>query len=110
MLEIGGLAGYSATNFIAAMAAAGGQPGQPGGCGVMYTVDIRPVTPVAPNHRIIIKNALDLVPADVDDQPLDLLELDLAPRRDRLVAVAHARQDDADRGRAQLAHDVDLPG
>ena len=44
-----------------------------------------------------------------DRQAFDLLEHDLAARRDGLVAVAHARQDDADRLRAQLAHDVDLP-
>jgi hypothetical protein len=32
-----------------------------------------------------------------DGQPLDLVELDLAARADRLVAVAHPRQDHADR-------------
>ena len=36
------------------------------------------------------------------------MEHDLAAQRDLLVAVAHARQDHADRLRAQLAHDVDL--
>ncbi len=36
------------------------------------------------------------------------MEHDLAAGRDGLVAVAHARQDDADRLRAALAHDVDL--
>ena len=48
------------------------------------------------------------VPAD--RQALDLVELDLRAGRDLLVAVAHAGQDDADRLRAALAHDVDLAG
>ena len=45
-----------------------------------------------------------------DDQALDLLELDFAAGGDRLIAVAHAGQNDADRLGAQFAHDVDLAG
>ena len=44
VLELGGLHGYSATNFLAAL----GQQG-----GVVYTVDILPQTKLAPNHVII---------------------------------------------------------
>ena len=58
ILEIGGLAGYSAKNFIESMVTVDG---------VLYTVDIDPNCPqIAPNHKVIIKNALDLTIADTD--------------------------------------------
>ncbi len=69
VLEIGGLSGYSARNFVAAIQASG--PGS-----VLYTVDLNPVPVVAANHRVIVKNALDMVAADVDGQPLDLVFFD----------------------------------
>ena len=66
ILEIGGLHGYSATNFIKAMPPDG----------VMYTVDIMPVTPVAPNHRVLLKDAMHLTKADTDGMPLDMVFFD----------------------------------
>src|SRR5713101_5118895 len=42
--------------------------------------------------------------AAADDQAFHLVELDLAARGDRLVAVTHARQDHANRLRAEFAH------
>ena len=69
ILEIGGLSGYSARNFLAAMDRSG--PGA-----VLYTVDLNPVPVVGPGHRVIVKNALHLTAADVDDLPLDLIFFD----------------------------------
>src|SRR5207244_6793771 len=40
----------------------------------------------------------------------DLVEHDLAANRDRLIAVAHAGQNHADRLRTELAHHVNLAG
>lgn len=69
ILEIGGLEGYSGKNFLQAMKNA------PGG-GVLYTVDLNPVPVLASNHKVIIKNALDINQEDVDNQPLDLIFFD----------------------------------
>lgn len=66
VLEIGGLSGYSARNFIAAV----------GNEGVVYTVDLQEVPAQAPNHRIITKDAADLTAADIDSLPLDLVFFD----------------------------------
>ena len=72
VLEIGGLNGYSATNFLAAMRTV-----HPDGAeGVMYTVDTQPVAQMAPNHRVIQKDALHLAPEDVDGRPVDLVFFD----------------------------------
>jgi len=67
VLEIGGLSGYSAMNFIASMDQVDG---------TMYTVDIIIVPTLAANHKVITKNALELTAADVDDKPLDLVFFD----------------------------------
>lgn len=67
ILEIGGLDGYSSTNFLAASA---------GHDGVVYTVDINPVPQKAPNHRVILKNALHLTPEDLDNRPVDMVFFD----------------------------------
>lgn len=68
ILEIGGLAGYSAKNFIQSMVTVDG---------ILYTVEINPTCPqIAPNHKVIIKNACDLVMTDVDNKPIDLIFFD----------------------------------
>lgn len=72
ILEIGGLSGYSSTNFIEAMKY---DDVDKSTC-VLYTVDINPIPQVAPNHNIIIKNALHLTPDDMDNKPLDLVFFD----------------------------------
>lgn len=69
VLEIGGLGGYSATNFLAALDRSG--PGA-----VLYTVDLNPVPVIARNHKVIVKNALHITPADVDELPLDMVFFD----------------------------------
>jgi hypothetical protein len=66
ILEIGGDSGYSARNFLRAV----------NGEGVVYTCDIKPVPKLDSNHVVIIKNALDLTAADVDNQPIELLFFD----------------------------------
>lgn len=67
ILEIGGLSGYSARNFLASIEKSNG---------IVYTVDINPVPKLAENHKTIIKNAKDLTLDDVDDQPIDLVFFD----------------------------------
>jgi predicted O-methyltransferase YrrM len=66
VLEIGGMAGYSATNFCHAV----------GPQGIVYSVDVNLMPHVADNHRPIIKNAHDLTAEDVDNQLIDLLFFD----------------------------------
>lgn len=66
ILEIGGLGGYSAVNFLKAI----------GDDGVMYTVDINPIRTLADNHIFIHKNANDIVAKDIDNKPIELLFFD----------------------------------
>lgn len=68
ILEIGGLSGYSATNFLASMDNIDN--------GILYTVDINDVPKKGNNHIIITKNALHLTQYDVDNKPLDLVFFD----------------------------------
>jgi predicted O-methyltransferase YrrM len=68
ILEIGGLDGYSATNFLKATRDLDGA--------MMYTVDINPVSSRAPNHKCIIKDARLLTPEDLDNVPLDMVFFD----------------------------------
>jgi hypothetical protein len=68
ILEIGGLSGYSAKNFLQALSFSKE--------GILYTCDINPVPVLADNHKVIIKNALNLTLSDVDNKPLDLIFFD----------------------------------
>lgn len=68
ILEIGGLSGYSAKNFLQALSYKKD--------GILYTCDLNPVPVLADNHKVIIKNALDLIKTDLDDKPLDLVFFD----------------------------------
>jgi hypothetical protein len=68
VLEIGGLEGYSAHNFLRAVSWSAQ--------GVVYTVDLNPVPVQGPNHRTITKNARDLTLDDVDRVPVDLVFFD----------------------------------
>jgi predicted O-methyltransferase YrrM len=67
VLEIGGLNGYSALNFLKSMDQVNG---------TVYTVDINPVPIQAPNHVVIIKNALGLTASDFGGEALDLVFFD----------------------------------
>lgn len=66
VLEIGGLGGYSATNFLKAV----------GDGGTVYTVDIDPVARISGAHVVIQKDAKDVRAADVGSLPLDLVFFD----------------------------------
>ena len=66
VLEIGGLSGYSATNFVRAV----------GTAGIVYTIDINPVRKVAPNHVPIAMDARQVTPEAVGCKPLDLIFFD----------------------------------
>jgi len=66
ILEVGGLSGYSALNFLKAIE----------NSGTVYTVDLQPVAPQAKNHRVITNDAGLLAAKDVDSEPLDLIFFD----------------------------------
>jgi hypothetical protein len=66
VLEVGGLGGYSARNFLAAM--------QGDRDVAMYTIDLNDVPALSPHHYTIRKDCGELAPADVHGQPLDQLE------------------------------------
>ena len=69
VLEIGGLGGYSANNFCKAV----------GPLGRVYSIDINPMPVVAPNHRVVVKDARHLSRADLPDMPegpVDLIFFD----------------------------------
>jgi len=70
VLEIGGLGGYSATNFVRAIDHGDGTRG------TVYTVDLNRVPQVAGNHVCIRKDAADVSAADVDNEPLDVVFFD----------------------------------
>lgn len=74
ILEIGGLSGYSATNFLEALKYPGRPKEEP--APMMYTCDLNPVPTLAKNHKVILKNALYLNKYDLDMQPLDLVFFD----------------------------------
>jgi predicted O-methyltransferase YrrM len=67
VLELGGLSGYSALNFIKAM-----EPG-----GVVYSVDINPLTAVSKNHVCIHKDAKELTADDIGGLPIELIFFDI---------------------------------
>jgi hypothetical protein len=69
ILEIGGLNGYSAQNFLAALK-------YPGNNGVLYTCDIGPVPKLADNHIILIKNAIHITSDELGNKPLDMVFFD----------------------------------
>lgn len=65
VLELGGLNGYSATNFLRAV----------GPDGTVVTVDLTPVPQLAPNHVVLHKDARHLTVADLPPH-IDLLFFD----------------------------------
>lgn len=68
ILEIGGLNGYSARNFLQAMSLSKNP--------VLYTCDLTEVPKLADNHKIIVKNVLDLTKEDLDNCELDMVFFD----------------------------------
>lgn len=68
IFEIGGLNGYSGKNFLQALSYTKN--------GILYTCDINPVPKLADNHKLLIKNALEITLEDIDNLPLDLIFFD----------------------------------
>lgn len=69
ILEVGGLSGYSATNFIKAFA----KPEE----SKMYTVDLNEVPQVHPTiHKVFTKDAQAVTAEDIDNAPLDMVFFD----------------------------------
>lgn len=68
VLEIGGLDGYSARNWLAAL---GDETGA-----AVYTVDLEPVPSQGPNHHVITRDCARVGPQDLHFQPLDLIFFD----------------------------------
>jgi predicted O-methyltransferase YrrM len=67
ILEVGGLGGYSARNFVAALHSPSG---------VVYSCDIVEVPKQGSRHAVIVKDAANLTPSDVGGLPLDLIFFD----------------------------------
>jgi predicted O-methyltransferase YrrM len=68
ILEIGGQTGYSARNFLTAFA----EPEK----STMFTVDIEHVPQLAENHKVIIKDAMELTCEDLENKVLDMIFFD----------------------------------
>lgn len=68
ILEVGGLEGYSAKNFLAAMAE--------GEENIVYTVDIRETPRISKSHKVLVKGADSVGPQDLDWLPIDLVFFD----------------------------------
>jgi hypothetical protein len=66
VFEIGGLGGYSATNFLAAV----------GDDGHVFTVDINPVESKGANHTCIQKSVGEITHADLNYSHIDLIFFD----------------------------------
>lgn len=68
VLEIGGLNGYSSKNFLQALSYSKNS--------ILYTCDVNPVPVLGKSHKVIIKNAVDLTPEELDNKPLDMVLFD----------------------------------
>ena len=68
ILEVGGLNGYSARNFLAAL---GDDPGA-----ALYTVDINPVPSLSEIHHVITKDCAEVRGPDLHFVALDMVFLD----------------------------------
>jgi hypothetical protein len=66
VLEIGGLGGYSARNFLAAV----------GPLGVVYTVDLNPVPRLADNHITIQRDCRTIDAKELGSAPIDFVFFD----------------------------------
>ena len=66
ILEVGGLSGYSARNFLAAMG-----PG-----GILYTVDLKHVPCLSSSHVTIMSSCEKLNGQHLENQPVDLVFFD----------------------------------
>lgn len=79
VIEFGGLYGYSATNFLRAM----------GPEGKVYSVEMNDMTPVAPNHIHVHKQAGEVLDSDFDWLPVDLVFFDVHHLGQQMSALLH---------------------
>lgn len=101
VLEIGGLSGYSARNFLKAFAVPEDS--------VMYTVDINPVTALAPNHRVLLKDARTVNSADLENTALDLVFFDCHHEESQMTMYHNLLKDGMITDRTVIAlHDTCL--
>jgi predicted O-methyltransferase YrrM len=85
VLEIGGLNGYSARNFLAAL---GDETDA-----AVYTCDINPVESQAANHFVLTKDCAQIQADELHGRPLDLIFFDahaLQPQLQLLDRLQHA--------------------
>ena len=76
VFEIGGLSGYSAANFLAAV----GQTGR------VFTVDINPVQSRSPNHICIQKDVRQICHADLNYSHIDMIFFDCHMYDEQMIA------------------------
>jgi len=76
VFEIGGLSGYSATNFLAAV----------GETGRVFTVDINPVESRGENHICIQKNVCEISHEDLGYSHIDLIFFDCHMYKEQMTA------------------------
>jgi hypothetical protein len=99
ILEIGGLGGYSAQNFLKAV----------GHEGTVFTVDFGPVTKIASNHVPLQKDCKDLTAEDVGNLPLDLIFFDCHAYDPQMAAYDRMREQGVITDTTMLAlHDTNL--
>jgi hypothetical protein len=97
ILEVGGLFGYSATNFLKAISG-----------GTVYTVDINPVKKLAPNHYVITKNCADIDVFDIEHK-IDLIFFDAHVFEEQLELFTKLKNFDLINDDTVLAfHDTNL--
>lgn len=99
VLELGGLDGYSATNFLKAV----------GPKGVVYTVDLNEVPTRAANHVTIQKSCAEVTGEDVGNTALDLVFYDCHVYDAQMRMHARLQRDGMITERTVLAlHDTNL--
>jgi predicted O-methyltransferase YrrM len=84
VLEIGGLNGYSARNFLAAL---GDETDA-----AVYTCDINPVKSQAANHFVLTKDCARIQAHELHDRPLDLIFFDAHALQPQLLLLERLQQ------------------
>ena len=99
ILEVGGLEGYSARNFLKAM----------GPDGRLYTVDVRHTISLQSNHTTIVSSCEALTSRDVDGVPLDLVFFDAHAYAAQMTLFRNLSAEGVIDGNTLLAlHDTNL--
>ena len=99
VLELGGLSGYSARNFLRAV----------GPDGLVWTVDVNPVPALAPNHLPIRRDCRAVTAEDFSGQPLDLVFYDCHVYDAQMTMNANLQRDGIIDERTVIAlHDTNL--